>query len=215
MEAGMNTVLCYGDSNTWGADPVTGERFSIHDRWAGVLRDELGSDYHVIEEGLGGRTTIWNDPMSEARNGKDYLLPCLWSHLPLDLVTIMLGTNDLKDRIARTATRIAAGVGVLVDMTLRSGTGPGGRAPRVLLICPPPIGKIAAAGELWGFGGAEEDSRRLAKYYRIVAEQAGCSFLDAGEHIVSSDIDGIHFELQEHHKLDKAVAQAVRQIFEA
>jgi lysophospholipase L1-like esterase len=211
----MKTILCFGDSNTWGADPVSGGRFSIHDRWPGVLRDELGSDFHVIEEGLGGRTTIWDDPMSEGRNGKDYLLPCLASHMPLDLVIIMLGTNDLKDRVARMATRIAAGAGVLVDITLQSGAGPDGGAPRVLVICPPPVGKITAAGELWGFGGAEEESRRLAGYYRIMAEQNGCGFLDAGEHIVSSDIDGIHLELELHHKLGKAVAGAVRDIFDA
>jgi len=210
----MKTILCYGDSNTWGADPVSGRRFSIHDRWPGVLRDELGSDFYVIEEGLGGRTTIWDDPMSEGRNGKDYLLPCLASHMPLDLVIIMLGTNDLKDRVARTATRIAAGAGLLAVMALQSGAGPDGGAPRVMLICPPPLGKITASGELWGFGGAEEESRRLAKYYRIAAEQNGCSFLDAGEHIVSSDIDGIHLELEQHHKLGKAVAGAVKRIFE-
>jgi lysophospholipase L1-like esterase len=210
----MKTILCFGDSNTWGADPVSGGRFSIHDRWPGVLRDELGSDFHVIEEGLGGRTTIWDDPMSEARKGKDYLLPCLWSHMPLDLVIIMLGTNDLKDRVARKATSIAAGVGLLVGMALQSGAGPDAGSPKVLLICPPPVGKITAATELWGFGGAEEESRRLSGYYRIVAEQSGCTFLDAGEHIASSDIDGIHLELEEHHKLGKAVAAVVRQMFE-
>jgi lysophospholipase L1-like esterase len=179
-----------------------------------VLRDELGTDFHVIEEGLGGRTTIWDDPMSEARNGKDYLLPCLWSHMPLDLVIVMLGTNDLKDRVARTATRIAAGAGVIAGLTLQSGAGPDNGAPGLMLICPPPVGKISAAGELWGFGGAEEESRRLAKYYRIVAEQTGCAFLDAGEHIVSSDIDGIHFEREEHHKLGIAVASVVKRMFE-
>ena len=117
----MKSILCFGDSNTWGADPVTAGRFSLHDRWPGVLRDELGDVFHVIEEGLGGRTTVWDDPIDEYRNGKHHLLPCLWSHMPLDLVIIMLGTNDLKGRVCRRATDIASGVNHLVGMTLRSG----------------------------------------------------------------------------------------------
>ncbi len=109
----MKTILCYGDSNTHGFNPATQGRFSLSERWTGVLMRELGSDYHVIEEGLGGRTTVWDDPIMESRNGRDYLLPCLWSHKPLDLVIIMLGTNDLKDRFSLTPFDIAAGAGAL------------------------------------------------------------------------------------------------------
>jgi lysophospholipase L1-like esterase len=82
----MKTVLCYGDSNTWGYDPVSQSRFDIHTRWAGVARDLLGSDWHVIEEGLNGRTTVWDDPIEGDKNGKTYLPPCLATHRPLDVV---------------------------------------------------------------------------------------------------------------------------------
>lgn len=94
----MKTILCYGDSNTWGFEPVTRNRYGRTERWTGILRQELGLDYDVIEEGLNGRTTVWDDPIEGHKNGKEQIIPILKSHQPLDLVTIMLGTNDLKRR---------------------------------------------------------------------------------------------------------------------
>jgi len=135
------------------------------------------------------------------------------THMPIDLLIIMLGTNDLKSRISGVATEIAGGLNVLVTSALRSAAGPGGGAPRILIMCPPPLGKLPDSAELWGFGGGEKASRQLAKYYRMVAENGGCDFLDAGELIKTSDLDGVHFEREEHHKLGKAVASKVREIF--
>ncbi len=105
----MFEVLCYGDSNTWGADPAGGGRFSRDERWPGVLQKSLGDEYHIIEEGLGGRTTVWEDPIEGHKNGKEYLIPCLATHAPLDLVIIMLGTNDLKKRFSVSAQDVAFG----------------------------------------------------------------------------------------------------------
>jgi lysophospholipase L1-like esterase len=99
----MKTILCYGDSNTWGYIPGTGERYASHVRWPGVLQNALGNGYVIIEEGLCGRTTVWDDPIEEYRSGKEYLIPCLKSHAPLDLVVLMLGSNDLKMRFAAPA----------------------------------------------------------------------------------------------------------------
>ena len=133
----MRTILCYGDSNTWGYDPETGERFPEDVRWPGVLRTKLGDDYRVIEEGLSGRTTVWDDPIEGVhKNGRTYLGPCLESHKPVDLVTLMLGTNDLKTRFGSSASDIAQGAAQLSEMVSRSGCGPGGGAPVVLLISP-------------------------------------------------------------------------------
>jgi lysophospholipase L1-like esterase len=91
----MKTILCYGDSNTWGYAPGTGKRYLRHERWTGVLQQLLGSNAVVIEEGLNGRTTTLDDPTKPFRNGKDYLIPCLDSHAPLDLVVLMLGTEHV------------------------------------------------------------------------------------------------------------------------
>lgn len=214
----LKTILCYGDSNTWGAPPHGGRRFSADVRWAGVLRNTLGADYFVIEEGLGGRTTVWDDPIEGHKNGKTYLQPCLDSHTPLDLVIIMLGTNDLKKRFSLSPFDIAAGAGVLVDMVMNSKAGRDWQyAPAVLLICPPPtadLSKIAPEFSFFAdmFEGAETKSQRLSVHYARVAQERGCHFLDAGTVIQTSSYDGIHLEAEAHQKLGEAVAEKVKGI---
>jgi lysophospholipase L1-like esterase len=211
-EAYVKTILCYGDSNTWGYNPATQARFSGDERWAGVLRLALGDAYLVIEEGLNGRTTVWDDPIEGYKNGKEYLIPCLTTHKPLDLVIILLGTNDLKKRFSLSAYDIANGAGVLVDVVQKSDTGPDDKAPQLLLLAPPPIARLTEYAEM--FEGAEAKSRKFSEHFRRVAEEYGCQLLDTADIIVSSDIDGIHFEADEHRKLGQAVADRVRGMFE-
>ena len=207
----MKTIVCYGDSNTWGSDPVTRGRFAHDVRWTGVLQAELGDGYRIIEEGLGGRTTIVDDPISPFRNGRDYLVPCLESHRPFDLLTIMLGTNDLKQRLNRSASDIAESAALLAAMARRLEVGPDGGPPLVLLMAPPVVTKLTALAEM--FTGAVEKSRRFAEHYRQYASwQPGVTFFDAGAIVTSSDLDGIHFEAEEHGKLGRAVAVAIREL---
>jgi lysophospholipase L1-like esterase len=207
----MKTVLCYGDSNTWGYDPVTKARFPSDTRWTGVLRQTLGLEYRVIDEGLNGRTTVWDDPIEGHKNGLAYLARCLESHLLLDLVVIMLGTNDLKVRFSVSAFDIANGAGVLVDTVKACITRPMyGSVPQVLLLAPPPVTKLTEYAEM--FAGAEEKSRRFAMHYKRVADEKGCAFLDTSTVITSSDLDGIHFEANEHRKLGRAVTARVKEI---
>ena len=111
----MRTVLCYGDSNTWGYDPATRTRYPPHVRWTGVLATRLGAEYRVVEEGLNGRTTRWDDPIEPGRNGLTYLRPCIESHQPLDVIIIMLGTNDLKRRFDLSASDIAQSAAALAE----------------------------------------------------------------------------------------------------
>jgi lysophospholipase L1-like esterase len=207
---GVKTILCYGDSNTWGYNPSTGGRYPRDVRWPGVLRKELGNDYAVIEEGLNGRTTVWDDPIEGFKNGKSYLIPCIETHKPLDLVIILLGTNDLKMRFSVSAFDIANGAGALVQIVQKSETGRGGGAPQVLLLAPPPVAKLTGFAEM--FEGAAVKSRRFAEYYARVAKERGCAFLDTGQVIVSSDLDGIHLEVSEHAKLGGAVAVEARKL---
>ncbi len=123
-------------------------------------RQHLEPGYRVIEEGLNGRTTVWEDPVEGDRMGKRHLPVCLESHMPLDLVLIMLGTNDLKCRYSAPPFDIAAGVSVLLDIVARSGAGRGGKAPAVLLLAPAPLAKLTEYVEL--FAGGVEKSRMLA-----------------------------------------------------
>jgi lysophospholipase L1-like esterase len=204
----VKTVVCFGDSNTWGYDPVAKARFAPDMRWTGVLAKSLGDGYRVIEEGLGGRTTVVDDPIHPYKNGRDYLPPCLESHSPFDLVTIMLGTNDLKARFNRSASDIAESAAKLAEMALNSTFGPAGGRPKVLLIAPPPVVELTKLNEM--FAGAYEKSKRFAQHYKDMAGWCDCEFFDAGSVITSSELDGIHFEASEHEKLGIAIAGVVR-----
>ena len=209
----MKTVVCFGDSNTWGYDPLTRERFDRDTRWPGVLRNELGEGYLVLEEGLNGRTTVWDDPVDGAhKNGSRYLLACLESHAPSDLVVIMLGTNDLKRRFGVPAEDIARGAARLVGIARQSMCGPRGDAPQVLLVAPPPTTKLTRFSEM--FEGAGEKSRRFGARFQAQAEEIGCPLLNAADEVVTSDLYGIHLEADQHQRLGRAVALRVRELLE-
>ena len=210
----MKTVLCYGDSNTWGYAPRTGERYDHKTRWPMVLRELLNGgaaengEWWVIEEGLSGRTTCREDPIEGDKNGLRQLLPILESHAPLDLVIIMLGTNDLKSRFYPQPFDIAAGAQRVAMAAMASKTGPGASSPKVLMICPPPTVESPAFKHI--FGNCTELSRKLPPLFRVLAEECGAAFLDAGKIIKSSPADGIHFDPEEHRKLANAAAELVK-----
>ncbi len=207
----MRSILCYGDSNTWGADPAGPDRrFPWGVRWPSVLQRELGEEYHVVEEGLGGRTTVIDDPLNPHRSGSAFLAPCLESHAPLDLVVIMLGTNDIS--YAWVSSGAAAdGAGVLAHLVGRSEAGPDGGSARVLLVCPPPAGPIIESADL--YAGAEEKSRELPREFERVAVSLGCEWLDAGAIVTSSPLDGWHLDARAHETLGVAIGARVRRVF--
>jgi lysophospholipase L1-like esterase len=130
----MKTIVCFGDSNTWGADPLQGPRFNMEQRWPGVLRTELGAGYWVIEEGMCGRSVVYDDPVEDYQCGRNYLISCIQSHTPVDLLIMMLGTNDLKKRFFLPACDIAKGVGGLADLVRKASYPCGYHAPQILLI---------------------------------------------------------------------------------
>lgn len=199
-------ILCYGDSNTRGSIPCTfHERYPRSIRWPGRLQSILGAHYHVIEEGLGGRTTNLEDPEEEGRNGKASLLPCLRSHRPVDLVILMLGTNDLKAMFSASAQLIAQNAGELVRIIQTSQAGRESGNPLVLLVAPPPLSELSQFKN--EFAGGEEKSRLFRDLYRQQAEVLGCLFLDAGEFVISSKLDGIHWEESGHLRFAQALAQ--------
>jgi lysophospholipase L1-like esterase len=205
-------VLCYGDSNTHGYDcsSLTGGRYARDVRWPGIVAASLGADWQVIEEGLNGRTTIWDDPFHPGRNGLVYLEPCLETHAPVDVIVIMLGTNDTKTIFGRTAAEIASGAAALVDVVLRSAAAPSGAAPAVLLVAPPAPGEVTERSELWGFGGARAKGLELRRLYATVAAMRGSAFLDAGELAQVDPADGVHLTPAGHAALGTAVAEVVR-----
>lgn len=206
----MPVVVCFGDSNTWGYNASTSQRFPPSVRWTGVMADQLGDEFRIIEEGLNGRTTNLDDVIEEDRNGRKHLMSCLQSQMPFDLVTIMLGTNDLKARFERSASDIAQSAAALGILARLSSTGIDGASPEVLLIAPPPISVLTDFDEM--FDGASAKSQAFARHYALFAQRAGVHFFDAGSVISSDPVDGIHFEAAEHGKLGQALASRVREI---
>ena len=206
------TVMCFGDSNTWGCDPSGGARFDRSTRWPGVLQEVLGKGYHVIEEGLGGRTTVWDDPIEGSKNGSKHLGPLLQSHGPLDLLIIMLGTNDLKNRFSVSAFDVALSVERLVVEAGHFAESFVKGVSEVLVICPPPFAPMAEVPLRDMFVGGEEKSHQLAAAFRQRCEEKDICLIDAGEVIESSPLDGIHLAASEHQKLAQAVALEVRKL---
>jgi len=210
----MKTVLAFGDSNTFGEATVSrpDSRYAFDERWPGIMQATLGTAWRVIEEGLPGRTTVHDDPIEGAyMNGKAYLLPCLRSHRPLDVVVIMLGSNDLKARFALPAADIAAGAGELIKLVKLAEAGRDGGVPKILLIAPPPM--LNHCGEAVHiermFVGGYEKSLQLGALYAAVAAIHGVAFLDAGAIIKSSAYDGLHFDPDAHDALGRAAAATV------
>jgi lysophospholipase L1-like esterase len=200
-------VLCYGDSNTWGSIPGSKERHPRDVRWTGILQKLLGDAYYVIEEGNNGRTTVWDDPVEGDKNGKTYLMPCLWSHRPVDLVVLMLGTNDLKMRFSVPASDIARSVGILAKIILKSEAGPQAGAPKLLIIAPPRLAKLTEYADM--FEGGTEKSKLLGKYYEKIAIDLNVPFFDADTVVTTSDKDGIHWEASEHAKFAQALYKII------
>ncbi|HEX2315523.1 MAG TPA: SGNH/GDSL hydrolase family protein [Thermomonospora sp.] len=212
-------ILCFGDSLTWGWIPVpeavpTG-RYPFAQRWTGVMAAALGDGYEIVEEGLSGRTTTADDPTDPRFNGSRYLPSALASHLPLDLVVIMLGTNDTKAYFGRTPFDIATGMALLVNQVAGSagGVGTAYPAPRTLIVAPPPLGDIPDPWFAEVFRGGRAKTVELPRHYKALADFTGSAFLDAGTVIGTDGVDGIHFTEDNNRDLGTAMADAVVALF--
>ncbi|MBL9059671.1 MAG: hydrolase [Mangrovicoccus sp.] len=187
-------------------------RFRSHVRWPGRLAETLHDRAKLIEAGQPGRTTLRDDPVEGAhKNGLAVLPALLESHRPLDVVIVMLGTNDLKARFAMTPWDIARGVERLVLTIYASNAGRDGRAPGAFLVSPVPILETGWLGEQFEGGAAK--SRRLAPLIAEVAARHGCGFLDAGRHVAVDPGDGVHLSAEAHGALAAAMAEALLPLF--
>ncbi len=203
-------ILCYGDSNTWGYVPGGGGvRFAPNQRWPGVLSKLLRTSYRITEEGLNGRTTVWDDPFAPGieRNGLKTIGAIVDTHKPLDLVIIFLGTNDLKSRYHATAVDVANGVEVVARAAYSPAFGPGnGKEPDILVICPPSVWEVAGAPGP-EFKGAREKSFELREAYREMSKRTGLPLLYAEDFVASDPSDGIHLSRESHGIFGQEVAK--------
>ena len=214
-------ILCYGDSNTWGCigrwyeSDAPSERYDEEHRWPCVLQKELGDSFNVIPEGLGGRTTIY-DLDGEWRNGERYLKPCLLSHRPLDLVIILLGTNDLQKAVQPEEEDLGKGISRLIDIVQENPkVGRDVKAPKILIIAPVEIRKSHPDGRVLVYDKFKGDIGRrksllFPALYKIIAKEKGCYYLNAADYAQPGEADGVHFDAQSHVNLGKAVAELIQ-----
>lgn len=207
----MKDILIYGDSLTWGIIPMTRKRFPFHERWPGVLENKLNAGsrrVRIIEDSLNGRRTVLDDPFKAGRNGLVGLAQRIEIHSPLALVILMLGTNDLQSTHTFNAWHASQGIAALIDAIRKAPIEPGMPSPPILLIAPPairnPRGPLAPK-----FMGGDDKCVGLPEAYSETAKALGCSFFDAGTVTSSSNMDGIHLDLEQHLALGEAIAPVV------
>lgn len=215
----MKTILCYGDSNTWGYDPRSGKRYGPKERWPGVLGEILGDTFYVAENGIGGRSAVWDNPYIPGLNGKDGLIYALMSTRPIDLVILMLGTNDLKytdavnvAKAQQTLIRMMKGAAVSINIPYSVFTN---GKPEILLVSPPHLGETLGLRHTIEPYFTHEESAKLAEYYRMAAQEEGIHFLDAAQYASPSQIDGMHMLPEGHLALGRAIAERVTEILPA
>lgn len=193
-------ILCFGDSNTWGYIPASGERYPVDVRWTGLLQEKLGNNFEIIEEGLNSRTTDLDDPEYIGKNGLVYLRPCLETHDPIDAMILMLGTNDMKQKFHRQPPKIAEGVDKLIKAVKQFSREEETKMPEIILVSPPLIDETVR-GVKKKFLGAEEKSKQLASLYEKIATKHHCKFIDASILISPSKKDGYHLDPKQHQVL--------------
>lgn len=211
----MYNIICFGDSNTHGYNSKTGGRFEVGERYPTVLQELLGSKYYVAEEGVSGRTNCLNDPIEEGLNGLEVITPCLLTHEPIDLLIIMLGTNDTKQRFNLTSKNIAMGLRRLVLKAMNT-KGVWRNNPNVLIITPVSIDeryKDTYVFETMG-EGCSRKSKELHTYYQEVANELGCLYLDANtiEGIELYPYDYMHLSKDGHRALAKKLAEIILEL---
>lgn len=218
----MKNILCYGDSNTWGnvagsMDPKLrlAQRFNYDERWVGILQQLLGNSFYIIEAGLNGRSTAFDEKtiVRPSRNGLATLPGILEMHYPLDLVIFMLGTNDLKIEFNATLEDITQNMSMLIEYVKKCSLGKNFQAPQIMLICPPPIIRIdIPAFNLFFDDSSISKSNQLTQYYEKLAEKENCSFINAGNFVKISKNDGVHIDKESQVKLAKAIQQKIEEM---
>lgn len=207
----MQHVLVYSDSLSWGIIPMTRKRLPFDQRWPGVMEIALcsaGRKVRVVEDCLNGRRTAFDDPFKPGRNGLVGLARRIEIHSPLELVILMLGTNDFQSVHDYNVWHSSQGIAALVTAIGTAPIEPGMPAPQVLVVAPPPIqtpkGPIAPK-----FEGGESKCVGLASAYKKVCGEINCHFFDAGKVITSSNVDGVHLDAEQHLVFGRALSLVV------
>jgi lysophospholipase L1-like esterase len=208
----MEHIFVYGDSMSWGIVPGSRRRLPFESRWPGVLEGDLrraGVDVRVAEDCLNGRRTVWEDPFKAGRNGRLGIEQRIEAQSPLDLVILMLGTNDFQAAHQNLAWHSSQGLASIVGAIRTAPIEPGMPAPPILIVSPPPV-SIPSGLMAEKFHGAAERGKGTAEAYKRVADELGCAFFDGGTVCRTSPVDGVHLDEADHRALGLGLAPVVR-----
>ncbi|MDC7126838.1 MAG: SGNH/GDSL hydrolase family protein [Spirochaetales bacterium] len=216
----MKNILCFGDSNTWGFNGENCSRFPYNKRWTTVLQNMLGDGFNIIPEGLNGRTTVFEDPFDPCKNGFKALPYCLLSHMPLNLVVLMLGTNDSKNYFHNTSMSIGKGLGRLIETIQASDSGFSGLSPSILVISPAVVKNVYPETqpfdlrEFQNIDGHDPVavSEGLSAEFEQKAKEYDCDFLDAALYAQVGDADGVHLTIEGHKALGEAISVKIKKM---
>ena len=206
-------ILCFGDSLTWGYDPVNRVRFDESIRWPRVMGQILGDEYEVIEEGQNGRTIATEDPAEGEKNGLTYIGPCLETHTPFDVLIIMLGSNDCKRKFSYSAMDIAGEMQILIEKVKAYNEFRCQNRFKTVLVAPPHISdaiRDSWLGDSFGYENAIKLSKELSDWYRKLSQMYGTEFIDAADHVKVSDADGVHMDEDNQRKLGNVLAGFIK-----
>ncbi len=209
----MKTILCFGDSNTWGYNAATGGRHPYDVRWTGLLQQTLSAQARVIEEGLNGRTTTFEEPFRTGRDGSALLGPLLESHSPLDLLIISLGANDFKPIYSASGYHSALGIQKLIHIARERAFAPTDASPEILVVAPVMFRPTTETVRERFAGACEKFPSYLREYARI-CETERVRFLDPNNKVVTSEEDGVHLDAANHLTLANSIGDALRLAFQ-
>lgn len=205
-------IVCFGDSNTWGYIPATGERYPVELRWTSLLQKSLSDNFEIIEEGVNSRTTTFDDPKHKGKNGKAYLIPCLETHNPIDILVLFLGTNDLKERFDRTPAQIFESIEELIKTVQEYAWNKNKNQSKIVLVSPMIVDETVSGVEE-KYKGAEEKSKHFPVGYQKIAKKYGLVFVNLQEFVKPSKKDGYHLDPESHmsiaNKLEKVIKNVI------
>ena len=212
----MKNILCFGDSNTWGYDPSTQTRFSKDIRWTGVLQQLLGSKYNIIEEGLNGRTTNVNEKKDHGlgyfrpfRSAMDLLSVLIETNSPLDLIIVMLGTNDLKTNFNQSSEMIAKNMRLVCESIIDNDYF---QSKSIILVSPTHINE-ESPNLLDSFIGTTQASQSFSNSYRKISDDLNLYFVDASESVKTNKIDGLHWDSKQHSDFANSLFNKIKKVY--
>jgi putative hydrolase of the HAD superfamily len=205
------SVVCYGDSNTYGFDPETSGRYPPEKRWTTLLGEMLGGRYEVSAEGLNGRTTAYDRPGAEWKNGLKGFIATLGTHKPVDVLIIMLGTNDCNKELGLSAEDIASGMEKLVETAEDISPELQGYVPEIVVVSPAAIGEDYADSPFADELDPESvrKSRDIGPLYEEIARRHDCLSVTAGDRVEVSPRDCEHLSPKGHEQLADLIYKAI------